>query len=132
MLSARGLSRLQHLSCLPGFESQAPGPAWQDPVFLGKAHRGRTLCGGDSHQSVTLNFFARLALALPLPIQGPFFGPSARGVSERLPPTHFSILTRLYEPPPFPPNAKHHSNTPVSAHSRPLPFFVAESLTSQK
>src|SRR5229473_6224618 len=125
MLSARGFSRLQHLSCLPGFESQAPDPAGQDPVFLGQTHRGRTLYlyGGDSHQSVALNFCARPALSpCPLPIQGPLFGPSARGASESPQPTLFPLSTGSAKPPSFPASAECESNTPVSAYSRPFPF----------
>src|SRR5438105_2600836 len=55
MLPARRVPRLQHLSCIPCPESKAGCPKGQDSNLLGQAHRCRTVCGGASHQSVTLN-----------------------------------------------------------------------------
>src|SRR5579859_1011625 len=123
MLSAHRLSRLQHLSCLPGLESQAPGPAWQDPVFLGQTHRGRTLCGGDSHQSVALNFFARLnAFALSCPHSRTVLRSLRPCCVRPAPADHFSTLIMVCEPASSPDNAETESDTPVSAYSCPLPF----------
>src|SRR5205807_757003 len=80
MLPARRVPRLQHLSCIPCPESKAGCPKGQDSNLLGQAHRCRTVCGGASHQSVTLNLSGAATVFPCARIQEPDSS-SARGLS---------------------------------------------------
>src|SRR5260370_2196421 len=66
VLFARGLSRLQHLSCLPGAECEARRAPGQDPNLLGQTDRRPTVWRSDSRQHAALRFFAPLCPALLL------------------------------------------------------------------
>src|SRR5258708_28432716 len=66
VLFAGGLSRLQHLSCLPGAQCEARRAPGQDPNLLGQTDRRPTVWRSDSRQHAALRFFAPLCPALLL------------------------------------------------------------------
>src|ERR1039457_3595312 len=66
VLFARGLPRLQHLSCLPCAECETRRTPEQDPNLLGQTYRRRAVLRSDSRRHAALRFFAPLRPALLL------------------------------------------------------------------